>query len=227
MPFVNDASQEIQFKLVFWGPPWAGKGSTLAVLHEALEPERRGELTTFQASADRTLAFEYAPAEPVLREGYQTRFVFYTVPGPVTYNATRELVLRGADGVVFVADTDPERWEANGESWRRLGMTLQDLGRERATLPIVIQCNKQDLAGAVSIPQLRQGLGVSEATPTVGASALSGEGVLECVDRLSTEILERFHAGESLEPETTPALEGEESAAEARQRRKPLEASSW
>lgn len=225
MPNVNDDSLEIQFKFVFWGPPRSGKRTNLVRLQRAVEPDCRSELVTSEAGDDLTVHFDYWPPEPVLRESYQTRFLFYTVTGDVVCNATRELVLRGADGLVFVADADPARWDANLESWNGLAMTLQDLGRDLDSLALAIQVNKRDLPTAVARDRFVSALiaGHRRPYPFFDASTRSGEGVLETIEAVSTEVLRRFHETDRIQP---PVESGGDPSPMPR-RRAALDAASW
>ena len=192
MPTVNEETLEVQFKLVFSGPALSGKTSNVAVVHAALDEEQRGDLISLNTSSDRTLFFDYLPVNPVLIEGYQTKFLLYTVPGQVVYNATRELVLRGVDGLVFVADSDPDRWDANMEAWRNLLQTLQNNGRDVSEIPLVFQYNKRDLPNAVPLAELERQLN-PRGFPAFEAAAPAGKGVLETLEVLSCEVLRRFH----------------------------------
>ncbi len=198
MPTVNDETKEAQFKLVFSGPALSGKTSNVAAVHGALDEEQRGDLISLNTSSDRTLFFDYLPVNPVLIEGYQTKFLLYTVPGQVVYNATRELVLRGVDGLVFVADSDPARWDANLEAWENLVGTLRNNGREVDGIPLVFQYNKRDLPNAVPLAQLEETLNPNR-YPAFEASAQTGQGVLETLEVLSGEVLRRFHEQRQLE----------------------------
>ena len=191
MPVVNHETKEVQFKLVFSGPAMSGKTSNVAYVHRVLDESQRGDLISLNTSADRTLFFDYLPMSPVVMNGYQTKFLLYTVPGQVVYNATRELVLRGVDGLVFVADSDPQRWEANNEAWRNLLATLQNNGRDLAEIPLVFQYNKRDLADAVPMGQLEDALNPGR-RPSLEAVAHAGHGVMETLDCLSSEVLTRF-----------------------------------
>jgi mutual gliding-motility protein MglA len=192
MPTVNEETLEVQFKLVFSGPALSGKTSNVAAVHAALDEKQRGDLISLNTSSDRTLFFDYLPVNPVLIEGYQTKFLLYTVPGQVVYNATRELVLRGVDGLVFVADSDPDRWDANMEAWRNLLQTLQNNGRDLSEIPLVFQYNKRDLPNAVPLAELERQLN-PHGFPAFEAAAPAGKGVLETLEVLSSEVLRRFH----------------------------------
>jgi mutual gliding-motility protein MglA len=170
-------------------------------VHAALDEEQRGDLISLNTSSDRTLFFDYLPVNPVLIEGYQTNFLLYTVPGQVVYNATRELVLRGVDGLVFVADSDPDRWDANMEAWQNLLQTLQNNGRDLSEIPLVFQYNKRDLPNAVPLAELERQLN-PHGFPAFEAAAPAGKGVLETLEVLSSEVLRRFREEEAREVST-------------------------
>lgn len=192
MPTVNEETMEVQFKLVFSGPALSGKTSNVAAVHAVLDESQRGDLISLNTSSDRTLFFDYLPVNPVLIEGYQTKFLLYTVPGQVVYNATRELVLRGVDGLVFVADSDPARWDANLDAWHNLVSTLQNNGRDVSQIPLVFQYNKRDLPDAIPLAQLESRLN-PHGQPAFEACAATSQGVLETLEVLSSEVLRRFH----------------------------------
>lgn len=193
MALIRESSREVQFKLVFSGAALSGKTSNLVQAHRLLDKSLRGDLISLNTSSDRTLYFDFLPVNPVLIEGYRTKFLLYTVPGQVVYNATRELVLRGADGIIFVVDSDPARWDDNLVALQNLEHTLEASGRDAHRLPLVIQYNKRDLAGAVPIAELEEAFNPA-GRPSVEAASSTGYGVLEGLDLLSTEVLRRFHA---------------------------------
>ncbi len=192
MPVVNDDTQEVQFKLVFSGAALSGKTSNVAYVHRALDEGQRGDLISLNTSADRTLFFDYLPVNPVLIAGYQTKFILYTVPGQVVYNATRELVLRGVDGLVFVVDSRASQFDANREAWRNLLSTLRDSGRDLDQIPLIFQYNKRDAADAVPVDQLEDTFNPG-GRPHAEAIATTGQGVMETLDALSSQVLAQFH----------------------------------
>lgn len=193
MATLNEETKEVQLKLVFAGASLSGKTSNLIQVHGLLNEAQRGDLISLNTSADRTLFFDYLPVSPMLIEGYQTKFLLYTVPGQVVYNATRELVLRGVDGLVFVVDSHPARWEDNLSALRNLAATLENNGKDLRQMPIVYQYNKRDLPDAVPLGQLEDALNPYH-FPYVEAAASTGHGVMEALDVVSSEVLRRFHA---------------------------------
>ncbi len=146
MPTINYASKEIQFKVVYYGPALGGKTTNLAYIHSRIAPAHRGDLVSLATSADRTLFFDFLPLSALSLQGFKTKFQLYTVPGQVIYNTTRQLVLRNADGVVFVADSQWEKMEENVGSFRNLEQNLQKQNLLLEQVPIVLQFNKRDLS---------------------------------------------------------------------------------
>src|SRR5580698_10600312 len=145
MPIVNYASKEIQFKIVYYGPALGGKTTNLAYIHSRITPAHRGDLVSLATAADRTLFFDFLPLNALTLQGFRTKFQLYTVPGQVIYNATRQLVLRNVDGVVFVADSQWDKMEENVLSFRNLEQNLQKQGLSVDALSYVLQFNKRDL----------------------------------------------------------------------------------
>src|SRR3954467_10448876 len=155
MSTVNVMAREIAAKIVFYGPGLSGKTTTLKRVYESVKPAHRGELMSLPTEADRTLFFDFLPVKVERVNEYSVRLALYTVPGQVFYNATRKLVLQGADGVVFVADSQPAAEDANRESLQNLEENLAEQGIRIDKLPIVIQYNKRDLDNALSLETLR------------------------------------------------------------------------
>jgi signal recognition particle receptor subunit beta len=193
MSLVNFAAREITCKLVYYGPGRSGKTTNLQYIHGRVPEPRRGRMISLATQSDRTLFFEFLPLELGQISGFTTRFQLYTVPGQVYYNATRRLVLQGADGVVFVADSQARRFEDNVESFQNLQENLLDQGVDIRELPLVIQYNKQDLpAGLVLTPaELDDALNF-RAVPSLAADALHGQGVFETLKQLSSLVLQRL-----------------------------------
>ncbi|MEO0445127.1 MAG: ADP-ribosylation factor-like protein [Verrucomicrobiota bacterium] len=194
MALVNHDSREVQFKIIYCGPAYGGKTTNLLHIHGKLEDAQRGELLSMATSTDRTVFFDYLPIESVLIKGYQTKFQLYTVPGQVAYNATRELVLRGADGLVFVADSSPDRVEANAEALQILEENLRGNGLTLEELPFVLQYNKRDVEGAVASEHLDMVLNQrSTSFETFETVASTGVNVFATLNAVSKEVLRRFH----------------------------------
>jgi len=174
---LNPLAREISAKIVYYGPGLSGKTTSLHAIHAAVRPERRGELVSLATETDRTIFFDFLPLHVERVQGMGVRFQLYTVPGQVFYGATRKLVLTGADGVVFVADSQPECRDSNLESFESLRTNIAELGIDLEAFPIVFQYNKRDLRNAVPVRELSAMLNFVGA-PEYGTCATTGEGVL-------------------------------------------------
>jgi mutual gliding-motility protein MglA len=195
MPLVNFTAREITCKLVYYGPGRSGKTTNLQYIHGRVPEQRRGRMVSLATHADRTLFFDFLPLELGVISGFTTRFQLYTVPGQVYYNATRRLVLQGADGVVFVADSQARRFDENLESFQNLQENLLEQGVDIRQVPIVLQYNKQDLpADLVLAPREMDEALNFRSVPSVPADALHGTGVFETLKALSTVVLQRLAA---------------------------------
>lgn len=188
MSFLNHASREITCKLVYYGPGLCGKTTNVENLYRRAKAQSRGKLVSLTTETERTLFFDFLPLTLGRLRGFDVRFHLYTVPGQVFYRASRKLILSGADGIVFVADSQRERLEANAESIEDLYGCLHEHGLDARVLPLVLQCNKQDHREAVSMAELRHELGL-ERTPTIGAVAVHGVGVLETFERAARAVV--------------------------------------
>lgn len=193
MPVVNYASREITCKLVYYGPGRSGKTSNLQYIHRRVPEERRGEMMSLATHGDRTLFFDFLPIDLGTISGFITRFQLYTVPGQVYYRSTRRLVLQGADGVVFVADSQRRQLEENIESYRDLHEALAEHGVDARDIPLVLQYNKQDLPPELvcSAEELDRQLNFRD-VPSFAADALAGTGVFETLRRVSELVLRRL-----------------------------------
>ncbi len=188
MSLINYASREINCKIVFYGPGLCGKTTNLQYVYNKMNPESRGKLISLATEMDRTLFFDFLPLELGKIRGFSTRFHLYTVPGQVYYNASRKLILKGVDGLVFVADSQKERMDANMESIDNLGQNLVEQGIQLETKPFVIQYNKRDLPNAMPLDVLQKEinpLGV----PHFEAVASTGIGVFDTLKAVSKLIL--------------------------------------
>ena len=154
MSIINYASREIQFKIVYYGPALCGKTTNLGYIHQRINPSNRGDLVSLATAADRTLFFDFLPVNAVVIKGFVTKFQLYTVPGQVIYNATRQLVLRSVDGVVFVADSQWEKMEENVESFKNLADNLSKQNISIDEIPYVLQYNKRDLPNIAPVNYL-------------------------------------------------------------------------
>jgi signal recognition particle receptor subunit beta len=193
MPLVNFTTREITCKLVYYGPGRCGKTTNLQYIHGRVPANRRGTMVSLATQSDRTLFFDFLPLELGVISGFTTRFQLYTVPGQVYYNATRRLVLQGADGVVFVVDSQARRFDDNLESFRNLQENLLDQGVDIRQLPIVLQYNKQDLPPDLILapPELDDAFNF-RGVQSLPADALHGSGVFETLKALSGQVLQRL-----------------------------------
>lgn len=191
MSLVNYATREITCKIVYYGPGRSGKTTNLQYVHNRVPWDRKGEMISLATDTDRTLFFDFLPLELGQISGFTTRFQLYTVPGQVYYNATRKLVLQGADGVVFVADSQETRLDSNLESFRNLHENLLEHGIDIRDIPIVMQYNKRDLPNILTIDQLEEELNFRE-LPSHPASGLLGEGVFDTLRSVSEGVLKRL-----------------------------------
>ena len=188
MSIINYASREINCKLVYYGPGLGGKTTNIEYVYNKVSPETRGKLISLATEQERTLFFDFLPVDLGSIRGFKTRFHLYTVPGQVYYNASRRLILKGVDGVVFVADSQPERMDANIASMQNLYENLAEYGYDPATLPLVIQYNKRDIPSAVPVAELRAQLNPDE-LPEYEAVAISGGGVFDTLKVVSKLVL--------------------------------------
>ncbi|NOY94653.1 MAG: hypothetical protein GXP55_26035 [Deltaproteobacteria bacterium] len=189
MSQLNPLTRELLLKLVYYGPGLGGKTTSLERVHSASPPENRGQIVSLATPVDRTLYFDFLPLRAPTMRGHHVRLQLFTVPGQVYFNATRKLVLTGADGIVFVADSQPERQDANLESLENLAENLQEQGRTLEQMPLVLQYNKRDLPGVLSVAQLEDSLNAL-AAPSFATSALTGDGVMEALDALLGKVLD-------------------------------------
>jgi signal recognition particle receptor subunit beta len=190
MSYINHMAREINCKIVYYGPGLCGKTTNVQHVFEKTRPDSKGKMISLATETDRTLFFDFLPIDLGSIRGFKVRFHLYTVPGQVFYDASRKLVLRGSDGVVFVADSQPSRTEANIESLENLQYNLQEHGQSLSNVPYVIQYNKRDLPDVMSIADMRAQLNAIGA-PEVEASAKSGAGVFETLKTLSKLVLVR------------------------------------
>ncbi len=158
MSMINYASREINCKIVYYGPGLGGKTTNLEHVYGKVQPDTRGKLISLATETERTLFFDFLPVDLGTIRGFKTRFHLYTVPGQVYYNASRKLILKGVDGIVFVGDSQVERMEANQEAMQNLYDNMAEYGYDLTTMPFVIQYNKRDLPNAASIRELQASL---------------------------------------------------------------------
>ncbi|WP_225071113.1 ADP-ribosylation factor-like protein [Desulfuromonas sp. CSMB_57] len=194
MAFINYASREINCKIVYYGPGLCGKTTNLQTIYQRTAPESRGKMISLATETERTLFFDFLPLALGDIRGFKTRFHLYTVPGQVFYDASRKLILKGVDGVVFVADSQHDRLDANVESLENLKDNLEEQGYQLEKLPYVIQYNKRDLPNLTEVAELRGLLNPTE-VPDFEACALTGEGVFETLKAVAKQILIELKKG--------------------------------
>lgn len=194
MAFINYASREINCKIVYYGPGLCGKTTNLQTIYQRTAPESRGKMISLATETERTLFFDFLPLALGDIRGFKTRFHLYTVPGQVFYDASRKLILKGVDGVVFVADSQHDRLDANVESLENLKDNLEEQGYQLEKLPYVIQYNKRDLPNLTEVAELRELLNPTE-VPDFEACALTGEGVFETLKAVAKQILIELKKG--------------------------------
>ncbi|HUF77712.1 MAG TPA: GTPase domain-containing protein [Thermoanaerobaculia bacterium] len=188
MTFINYASKEINCKIVYYGPGLGGKTTNLQYIYNKTSPEAKGKMISLATEADRTLFFDFLPLDLGTIRGFTTRFHLYTVPGQVFYDASRKLILKGVDGVVFVADSQQERMEANIESIRNLEDNLHDHGFDLRAIPYVLQFNKRDLPNVLPVEELYRVLNFKR-EPTFEGVATTGVGVFDTLKSVAKQIL--------------------------------------
>jgi signal recognition particle receptor subunit beta len=188
MTFINYAAREINCKIVYYGPGLGGKTTNLKWIYGKSNPTSRGKLISLATETDRTLFFDFLPLDLGTIRGFKTRFHLYTVPGQVFYDASRKLILKGVDGVVFVADSQAARMEANIESLKNLRSNLKDQGYELAKIPYVLQLNKRDTASAVPVEEMKRQL-VMKDEPVFEAVAQGGAGVFDTLKSIARMVL--------------------------------------
>ncbi len=188
MALVNYATREINAKIVYYGPGLSGKTTNIHYVFNKVKPKNKGKLISLATQGDRTLFFDFLPVELGSVKGFKTRFHLYTVPGQVFYNSTRKLVLKGADGVVFVADSQKMMMDENIQSLENLRANLADMGIDFKEFPIILQYNKMDLPNASSVEEMEEYLNPA-GRPYFAASAIKGEGVLVALTAVVKNIL--------------------------------------
>ncbi len=192
MAVINHGRKQVRFKIVYCGTPFGGKTSNLMYVHQRLDASQRGDMISVATAANRTLFFDYLPVNAVEIGGYETRFQLYTVPGQRIYDQTREIVLRGADGLVFVADSTPEREDENIEALSVTAEVLNRLGQSMSSLPLVFQHNKRDLAHAMPLSVMERTLN-RRGLPAFPGVATTGYQVFATLEAVTQAVLKRFH----------------------------------
>ena len=191
MSLINYSSREINCKIVYYGPGLGGKTTNIQYVYEKLAPETKGKLVTLATEMDRTLFFDFLPLELGEVKGFKTRFHLYTVPGQVYYNASRKLILRGVDGIVFVADSSESRFDANIEALYNLHDNLKEYDLDLKEIPFVMQWNKRDMPDAIPVDELNEELN-PEGYDYFEAVAVNGVGVFDTLKCVAKQVLRQL-----------------------------------
>ena len=194
MSFINYMAREINCKLVYYGPGLCGKTTNLQYIYERTNPDAKGKMISLATETERTLFFDFLPLSLGEIRGFKTRFHLYTVPGQVFYDASRKLILKGVDGVIFVADSQRPRLEANIESIANLATNLKDNGFDIRTIPYVLQINKRDMPTAAPTDEMERLLRF-RSEPMIEAVANQGVGVIETLKACARQILMELQKG--------------------------------
>ncbi len=184
---IKELQGEVHLKIVYFGPALSGKTTNLEKIHEKISPKFCSDLTTIKTREDRTLFFDFMQLNMGKINGLLPRFNLYTVPGQAYYQATRKLVLVGVDGIVFVADSQPGRMDDNIHAFLDLKQYLQDMEKSTNSIPVVVQCNKQDIENAVSPADFQKKL-AADGVPCIPSSALTGSGVIETLNQIISNV---------------------------------------
>lgn len=191
MPFVNFATKEINCKIVYYGPGLSGKTTNIKWIYDHIKPENKGEMITLATETERTLFFDFVPIEVSNVKGFKVRFHLYTTPGQIIYQASRKLILKGVDGVVFVADSQEERHDANLDTLDDMLENLKEYDIDIEELPLVFQYNKRDLPNILPVEVLRKDLNRWN-RPDFEAVATKGIGVLETFKEITRQVLKKL-----------------------------------
>lgn len=194
LSFINFAAREINCKIVYYGAGLGGKTTNLQYIFDKTGEKQKGKMISLATETDRTLFFDFLPLDLGTVRGFKTRFHLYTVPGQVFYDASRKLILRGVDGVVFVADSQGERMDANVEALENLQENLKEHGYDFAKIPYVLQLNKRDLPNALALEELKHELN-KKSEPVFEAIAFQGKGVFETLKEIARQVLVELKKG--------------------------------
>jgi len=195
MSFINYSSREINCKIVYYGPGLCGKTTNLHYIYKKTNPDSKGKMISLATETERTLFFDFLPLALGEIRGFKTRFHLYTVPGQVFYDASRKLILKGVDGLVFVADSQVERMEANVESVENLRINLAEQGYNLDAIPYVVQYNKRDLPNAVPVAEMKKALN-PHGVPDFEAIASEGNGVFDTLKAIAKQVIMELKKGQ-------------------------------
>jgi signal recognition particle receptor subunit beta len=188
MALINIASHEIHCKIVYYGIGYCGKTTNLQYVHKSITPNARGDMLSIATETERTLFFDFLPLDLGTVHGFRTRFHLYTVPGQILYERTRLAVLNGADGIVFVVDSQAEKFEENVQSIAELDMHMRRIGKDMSTFPVIMQWNKRDMPNILPIPVLDRYLN-RRRVPSFEAVASAGKGVFATLRAISKSVI--------------------------------------
>jgi signal recognition particle receptor subunit beta len=188
---INIPAREIQCKVVYYGTGLGGKTTNLEFIHKQMPPQVRGDMVSLATPTERTLYFDFLSLDLGSVQGFKTKFALYTVPGQEEYNASRKLILNGVDGIVFVADSQREKWQENIDSLRNMEENLAEYGKSLDEVPWVLQYNKRDMPSAVSVEHLQQALN-QRGVPAFQAIAYQGHGVFDTLKSVAKVVLNRL-----------------------------------
>lgn len=197
MSFINHNAKEIHCKIVYYGPSLGGKTTNIQWVYQSLAKDQQAKLVALNTEIERTLFFDFLPLDVGEIRGFQTRFHVYTVPGQVIYDASRKLILKGLDGVVFVVDSQADRLEENISSMKNLEKNLEQQGYNIKEIPLLIQYNKRDLPNSMPIAELRRHINKHNA-PEIEAVAFEGKGVLDSFKMVSKSVIQILKGGVSV-----------------------------
>jgi signal recognition particle receptor subunit beta len=188
MALINIASREIHCKIVYYGIGYCGKTTNLQYVYKSINPNARGDLLSIATETERTLFFDFLPLDLGTVHGFRTRFHLYTVPGQILYERTRLAVLNGADGIVFVVDSQAEKFEENVQSIAELDMHMRRIGKDMGTFPLIMQWNKRDMPNVLPVPVLDRYLN-RRRVPSFEAVASAGKGVFATLRAISKSVI--------------------------------------
>jgi signal recognition particle receptor subunit beta len=194
--FINYATKEINCKVIYFGPGLSGKTTNIQYIYENTQQDHRGRLVTLSTENERTLFFDFLPLAIGEVKGYKTRFHIYTIPGQTFYEVSRQFILKGVDGIVFVADSQSERMESNIEAFEALEKSLEQQGYDLNKIPLVLQYNKRDMSGIVTVRELESTFNPMK-RPYFEAIANNGQGVMETLQSISQSIIRELKGGET------------------------------
>jgi len=207
MSIINYSSREIQFKIVYYGPALCGKTTNLAYIHQRINPQNRSDLISLATASDRTLFFDFLPLNAIVIKGFVTKFQLYTVPGQVIYDATRQLVLRSVDGIVFVADSQWEKMEENVESFKNLAENLARQNISISDVPCVLEYNKRDLSNIAPVNYLEYALNNGKKRlQSFEVISSTGQNVFAALNAVSQILLHKFSKQSDVPQVTAPAV---------------------